>query len=262
MKRSVRYPLILAILLPLVLSVVISCVPQKKIKYLQRTQKNDTNSVYINSFAVTYQIQPHDNLYIRIVSLDDKTYQFFNSVSGGNGSEANASDLYLNSYSVNDSGYIEIPLLKKIFVRGLTVEQVKSQLQILVNQYLKETLVIVKLVNYNISVVGEVKAPGQYPVNQDKITIFEAISKAGDLTDFANRSKVALIRQTNNGSKVYYIDLTKIDVLSNSLYYLQPKDIIYVSPLGVKQWGSSTFPWGLAFSSISLILSLYLFFKK
>ncbi len=102
---------------------------------------------------------------------------------------------------------------------------------------LKNLLVIVKMVNFKITILGEAKVPGQLLIYQNKINIFEAISMAGDLTDFANRNKVALIRQVKGGSKIYYLDLTSDKLLSSELYYLAPNDILYISPLRVKQYG-------------------------
>lgn len=243
-----------------------SCVSQKKIKYLQRKQKADTSTFFEGNKTADYKIQPKDNLYIRITSLDEKTNQLFNSMNqttgvGGSTNYYNDASIYLNSYSVSDEGYIEFPILGKVYIKELTVEQTKSLLQQLVDEYIKESVVIVKMVNFKITILGEIKGPGQLMIYQNKINIFEAISMAGDLTDFANRNKVALIRQVKGGSKIYYLDLTSDKLLSSELYYLAPNDILYISPLRAKQYGFTTFPYTLVFSSITLIVTLITFFQ-
>jgi polysaccharide export outer membrane protein len=242
-----------------------SCVSQKKIKYLQQKQKEDTNTFFEANKTLDYKIQPKDNLFIKISSLDEKTNMLFNSMSGASSmtGATNQQDagIYLSSYSVSEEGYIEFPILGKIFVKELTVEQTKNLLQQLVDEYIKEAVVIVKMVNFKITVLGEAQHPGIFSIYQNKINIFEAISMAGDLTDFANRNQVILVRQFKGGSKTYYLDLTSNKVLSSDLYYLSPNDILYISPLRVKQYGFATFPYALVFSSITLIITLLTFFQ-
>ena len=235
-----------------------SCVSQKKIKYLQKKQKADTNTFFEGVKTADYKIQPKDDLYIRISSLDEKSNQLFNSMVQGGGQGA---DIYLSSYSVSNEGYLEFPILGKIYVKELTVEQIKSLLQQLIDEYIKESVVIVKMVNFHITVLGEIRSPGVLSVFQNKINIFQAIAMAGDLSDFANRNKVALVRQIKDGSKIYYLDLTSDKLLSSEFYYLAPNDILYISPLRAKQFGFTTFPYAFVFSSISFIITLVTLFK-
>jgi len=260
------------LLLPKYLSLILlaivlgtSCVPQKKIKYLQKEQAKDTNSFFSNKRDVEYKVQPKDNLYIRVFSLDEKAFIFFNKQSGTSSYNdyANDASIYLNSYSVTPEGFIDFPIVGKVYVRDLNVDQIKSMIQQLINEYLKETNVVVKVVNFRITLVGEVSRPGIFTIYKDDINIFEALSMAGDMTEFANRSKVALIRQTKGGSRVQYLDLTSDDILNSDFYYLQPSDIIYVMPLGYKRWGlGTTFPWAIILASISTSLLLINYFSK
>ncbi len=104
--------------------------------------------------------------------------------------------------------------------------------------------------------LGEVKNPGQYKIYQDNINIFEAVSMANDLTDFANRNKVAIIRQTKTGSEVIFIDMTKRDFLLSDYFYLKPNDIVYVQPLRGKQFTFANFPYGVVFGFISTTILL------
>lgn len=246
----------------LILMILASCVPQKKIKYLQSLQATDTTNAYLNKRPLDYRIQPGDNLYIRIFSLDEKTYLFFNRVSSSNNDQfTNDASIYLNSYTVDKNGFIDFPIVGRVCVKELNVEQVKEALQKKVDEYLTETLVVVKMVNFKITVLGEVKSPCQLSIYQDEINIFEALAMAGDLTDYANRNKIALVRQTHDGSKVIYLNLNKADIISSEYYYMMPNDIIYASPLGIKQWGFATFPYAIVFSAISTALLLINYFK-
>lgn len=227
-------------------------------------QEKDTTSLYSNKRDADYKIQVKDNLYIRVFSLDEKAYFFFNKQSGtGTYNDfANDASIYLNSYDVNSEGNIIFPIIGKVYVKDLTVEQLKIILEEKINEYLKETIVVVKMVNFKVTLVGEVMRPGEFSVYKNDMNIFEAISLAGDMTEFANRHKVALIRQVRGGSQVYYLDVTSAKILSSPFYYLQPNDILYIAPLGYKRWGfGSTFPWALAISSISMALLLISYFK-
>ena len=251
-------------LLFVVIALLSSCVTQKQVKYLQKKQKEDTTTSFSNSRIADYKIQSNDNLYIKVYSMDEKTYLFFNKQSQGSYANDYGSDamIYLNSYNVDDSGYISFPLIGKLFVRDLTLYQTKTLIETMVNEYLKETSVVVKMVNFKITVVGEVAKPGEIKVYQDKINIFEFLSLAGDLTEFADRGKVALIRQTKGVSTVVYLDLNSEKILTSEYYYLRPNDILYISPLGIKRWGFETFPWMTILTGISTIILTLSFFKN
>jgi len=242
-----------------------SCVPQKKIKYLQNLQKNDTTTLHAHKRDAYYQIQPKDNLYVRVYALDEKAYLFFNkqSITNSYNDYANDASVYLNSYDVKADGNIDFPIVGKVYVKGLTVDQVRTMLQQLVGEYLKETTVVVKLVNFKVTLVGEVMKPGEFTIYKEDINLFEAISMAGDMTEYANRNKVVLIRQVQGGSQVHYLDMTSAGILSSPYYYLQPNDIVYISPIGYKRWGlGSTFPWALVLSSITTALLMISYIKK
>jgi polysaccharide export outer membrane protein len=265
MKKALTLVAKLSLVYLIFLVLFSSCVPQKKIKYLQREQAKDTTSlIHSNNRDADYKIQPKDNLYIRVFALDEKAFMFFNKQSGSSSYNdyANDASIYLNSYDVNSEGYIDFPIVGKVYVKDLTVIQIKDVLQQMIGEYLKETTVVVKTVNFRITMVGEVMRTGQFTIYKDDINLFEAISLAGDLTEFANRNRVALIRQVNGGSQVHYIDLTSDKILSSDYFYLQPNDIIYVSPLGYKRWGlGSTFPWAVVLGAISTTLLLINYFK-
>jgi polysaccharide export outer membrane protein len=238
-----------------------SCVPHKKLLILQGSAQQDSIQPYRNDRSLTYLIQPGDNIYINVVSLDEKTAMMFNG--GGSSSAYLNSDasIYLNSYTVSEKGTIEFPLAGSILVQNLTIEEVKAKLQAILDQYIKETVLVVKLVNFNLTILGEVKQPGQYKVYKTEINILEAISMAGDLGSFANRKTVTIVRQTKNGSETKAVNLSSKDILSSPYYYLKPNDIIYVEPLKGKQFTFAEFPYAVVFSALSTLILMLNYIK-
>lgn len=239
-----------------------SCVPIKKQIYLQ-TKEDTTKTKFFSEQYLDFKLQPGNNLYVQVYSIDEELSQFFN-LGGGTTSGGNIyydAAIYLNSYLVNDSGFVELPFIGKLYVKGLTIEEAKEIIQDQIDKYVREIIVIVKLVNYNVTIVGEIERPGQYKIYQDRINIFEVISLAGDMTTFAKRDDIILVRKTEKGSKMYHIDLLRDNILESEFYYIMPDDIIYIKPVKGKNYAFESFPYTLVISSISLTLALIAIFK-
>jgi len=237
-----------------------SCVPQKKILYLQDIPSDDdTVYSFLNDRLLDYKVQAGDNLYIKINSLEEKSTTYYNEVSGS-GSSPGGNNLYLNSYLVNDTGYFHFPSLGYIYVKDRTAEEIQLILEKRLQEYLLNPVVIVRLASFRITLLGEFKSPGKYDVYQSNINLFEAISMAGDMTDFAKRDKIAIIRQTSRGSKIVRVNLNDKRILESDYFYLLPNDIVYAEPIKAKQFVSTNFPYGLVFSILSTVLLLYAFF--
>lgn len=255
MNKNILYSLTKTLLILLATSLLTaSCVSQKKLIYLQNKQKAISKNEFVNERIENYKVQPGDNLYIRINSFDEKTTMLFNSSDNRYGQNFNDMSVYLNSYTVAEDGAIDFPLTGKIQVQNLSIEQVKAEISKVLKVYLKETMIIVKLINFNVTLLGEVKDPGQYKIYQDKINLFEAIAMANDLGDFANR-KIKLIRQSKRGATIHILDLTDQNILESDFFYLMPNDIIYVEPLKGKQFTFSNFPYSVVFSALILLLN-------
>jgi polysaccharide biosynthesis/export protein len=259
---SSGYRIISIIILSLLLS---SCISMKRMKYLQPAgEKGTQNAQVFNTPNDKYKVQPGDNLYIRVSTLDEKTNSLFNIATGGSayGQQA-TSDLsvYLASYTVSDSGFITFPLAGKIQVAGNDEEKIEILVQQAVDKYLRDTKVIVKLINNKISVLGEVRKPGQFVVYQNGISIFEVIALAGDMNNYANRNQVQLIRKTGKGNEIHYLDLTSKNIISSPYYMLKPNDIVYVAPLNSRNFATEQFPYALIFGIISSTLLLLTYFK-
>jgi polysaccharide export outer membrane protein len=165
------------------------------------------------------------------------------------------------SYSIDKDGYLLLPLIGKILVKDKTISEVSVILKDSLNHILNQPVVTVKLVNRYVSVLGEVRNPGHFPYSQDKLTIYDAIGLAGDITDYGNRTKVMLIRNENGENLRINIDLTKSEILTSDYFFMRPNDIIYVVPLRKKFWGFNQFPFGLLLSAITTGLLIYTIVK-
>ena len=241
-----------------------SCVPQKKMLYLKEAQMLSENQSinYVNERSIDYKLQPGDNLFIRFVNIvDERSAALLNGSENGRYTASSESSIYLQSYTIDEDGFIELPLMGKMEVRNLTVDEAKDKMQKELDKYINQTTIIVKLSNFNLTVLGEVSRPGMFKVYQSQINLFEAISLAGNMTNFAKKSDVKIIRQTDNGSEILTVDMGSADILSSPYYYLKPNDIVYVEPLKIKQWGFTAFPYATVFSIISLVVTVYALFR-
>jgi len=243
-----------------------SCVPYKKMLYLKDAQMVTENQSanYINERNVDYKLQPGDNLYIRFINTIDERSAA--ALAGDNTSRtySTSSDasIYLHSYTLDENGCIELPLTGKIELKNLTVDGAKEKMQTEINKFVNQTTLIVKLSNFNLTVLGEVAKPGMYKVYQSQINLFEAVSMAGNMTNFAKKNEVKIIRQTDTGSEIHIVDMGQADILSSPYFYLKPNDIVYVEPLKIKQWGFTTFPYSTVLSIVTLAITLFNLLKK
>jgi len=232
------------------------CASRKKILMLQDISEQSTS--INNPGKASYHLQKGDNLYIKVYSVDEKTSKFFQSDFPN---LMNPTYLFLNSYTIDEKGYINVSFIDKLKVEGLTVEEAKNNIQKALNEYFKECTVTVKLVNFQVSVLGEVNKQGTFTIDKEQINLFQALGLAGGPKDFSNLKKVILVRQTDAGSKAQVLDITNLAVLESEYFYLMPNDIIYVEPVKAKMaiYGSNT-PY-IVFSSITsalLLLSILL----
>lgn len=242
-----------------------SCISQKRIKYVQdKASQLDTINEYLLKRTVSNTIQPYDELYIRVIGFDEQTYKFFNfdATTSANMMGNNSS---LIGYMVNDSGYIDFPIVGKIFLKDYSLEEAKDTIKKELTTYVNQVDVIVKFLNRNVTVLGEVKSPGRISIGREQITILDAIGLAGDLTDYANRNKITIIREDDNKAKFYYVDITTKDIVGSELYYIKPNDILYVEPLEAKYWGIKPSPPETVMTYITwmtTLITMYLFIKS
>ena len=237
----------------LLLPFIFGCSSYKHLIYLNPLPEGK-DSIFIQKRPV-YHLQPSDLLYVRIVSNNKEANELYNPmISGGTSNSAQIGGMYILGFIVSDSGSVNLPILGKVAVLGLSIDEAQEKIQNVTNKYLTDALAVVKLAQYKFTVLGEVNAPGYKIAQGDRINIFEAISQAGDLTYSSKRNKVLIIRQelisdktnksaaslnagTQAGNSIprlithtYQVDLTTPDILSSDAYFIQPNDIIYVKP--------------------------------
>lgn len=224
-------------------------------------QENGRGAVTIdiqNPREASYFIQTGDQLYIKVYSLDPKTSKFFQTDLPN---LMNPTYLYLNSYTVDSEGYIGFSFVDRLHVQGLNLEQAQKKIQDVLNEYFVETTSVVKLVNFQVSVLGEVHNPGTFTINREYVNLLQALSLAGGTTEFANINRLKLIRQTATGSQVYLVDLSKIELLSSDQFHLVPNDMLYLEPRNVKTYSSRAFPYSIVLSAISTAILIYTVIK-
>jgi polysaccharide biosynthesis/export protein len=244
-KKSILYLNIVVLLF------LASCVSQKNIKLIQEKVNKEMTSQFENPRITSYRVQPGDNLYVRVYSVDPKTSKFFQADFPY---LMNSTYQYLNTFVVDENGYIAFSFIEKLYVKGLSIPEVQKALQAQLDLYFKETTAFVKLVNFQVGVLGEVNTPGNFTIEQDQITILQAIGLAKGITDFGNYKKVKLVRQTSKGSEVYLVDLTDNKLLESPYYYLVPNDVVYIEPRNAKSWAYSQFPYQTFVYFLSLVI--------
>lgn len=241
-----------------------SCMSQKKIKILQPTDGQEYNRNEFNPInQQEYKLAKGDNLYIQVSTQDpqqDAASAF--SKQGSNGTYFSEVGIYLNSYTVDDKGEILVPVIGNINVDGLTVGETKTLLEENIAKYVNDPIVVVKMVNFNITLLGEVSRPGEYKVYQNKINLLEAFSLAGDITTYGNRHEVKLLRQNGKKIEMHVLNLSAENIIESPYFYLKPNDVLYVEPLKGKQFAFETFPYGLLFSTISTVIMLITFLRS
>lgn len=188
------------------------------------------------------KIQKDDLLDIVVSSIEPELLRPFNQQSGGYGSSGGNNGGYNRGYLVEVDGTINYPLLGKIKVAGLTRRQVIDLIQGKLEKegYIKDPIVTVRFQNFRISVLGEVNRPGTYNISSERITMFEALSLAGDLTIHGRRDRVAVIRETDGERTILYHDLRSMDVFQSPDFYLRQNDMIYVEPNRVRAEASAS----------------------
>ncbi len=234
-----------------------SCVPLKKVMYVQTKDVKDTLNTFILKQRPKNTVQPFDNLYINIISPDETTSRMFN-ITGNNGGQR-AIDYQMISYLVNDSGYVDFPFVGQIHVEGLTILEAKDAIQNALSQYISNAAVTVKFVGKSITVIGEVIRQGEYPIFSDNVTIFSALARAGGLGDFGNRENVTIIREEDGKTSFHHVDLTDKRITISDFYYIKPSDVIIVQPLKQKSYGFATFPYALVLTSLTTLIIVLTF---
>ena len=205
------------------------------------TDLSETSAGQLPPMDYLVRLQPEDELQITVNSEVPGATEIYNLPLFNPVDRANllvSKQPTSQTYVVNSKGDIDFPVLGTIHVQGLTIEQLKEYLTKEISKEVKDPIVTVNLINFKIAVGGEVKTPDTYSVSGNRITILDALAKAGDLTEYGERSNVLIIREENGQRTYAHVDLNSSDLLTSPYYYLQQNDYIYVSPNKIKQANS------------------------
>lgn len=244
-----------------------ACTSSKKILYLQDVQPLKQQDIE-NQYEV--KIHHDDLLAIMVNSKNPELALPFNMplISYQVGYQNNYTQRILG-YLVDSDGDIDFPILGKIHVAGMTRKELTEYLKqrLMDEDYIKDPIVTVQFLNFKISVMGEVNRPGSFDISSDRITLLEALSKAGDLTIYGRRDRVAVIREVDGVRTILYHDLRSSDIFQSPCYYLQQNDIVYVEPNKIKTGQSrinqnnSVSVWTSVISVLTSIVTLILVAK-
>jgi polysaccharide export outer membrane protein len=239
-----KYVLLLSILLG-----ATSCVSKKEMVYFQDVEGMQLKETLLNFEP---KIQAGDVLSINVSAQEAEASASFNLYETA--SPTNPKPL---THLVNSAGEINFPVLGTIQVKGFTTKELTEELTKKISEYIVKPIVNIRLTNFKITVMGEVKAPGTYPVPNERITIIEALGLAGDLNIQGKRNTVMLIREQEGERTFTNIDLTNKKLFNSPYYYLAQNDVLYVEPNKTKinssAVGTNT---SVIISSVSILITL------
>ena len=237
-----------------------SCVTRRKLTYLQFRGRDEGVITTVTPSA--YKVQPYDNLFIRVVTPDPQWSAMFNTMAASAYSySVSEQGADLVSYTVDDNGEILLPYAGKIMVAGKTLATITDELEKILTAYVADAAVTVKVINNYVSLLGEVQRPGRYPRYKERMNIFQALSMAGDLTDYGNRQKIQIIRQTPSGNLIKNFTLRDRSIMTSEFFYVMPNDVIYAEPMRGKFFNMASFPYSVILSSVTTFLLVLNYFK-
>ena len=243
---------------------LVSCGGARKFVYLSDMAPGEKYEVNLESATI---IHPNDRLDIKVSCKNPELAVPFNAQMGSYQISAdgsvNSAGVEVNAgYRVDDEGNIVFPVLGKINVGGKTLKEVSETIETMIEEgsYIKSPEVTIEFLNFKYTVLGAINSKGTYTVDGDKITILEAIAKAGDLARNARLDRVAVIRMVDGKQEIYYNDIRTAEIFKSPTYYLQQNDIVYVEPKyrerNEKAWQTATFIVSLGSLASTIIWAL------
>jgi len=224
----------------LIIASLSSCLSTKKTTYFQGEITNE--DVLRKMENQPYKLQVNDVLLITIKAENPKLVALFNTTSSSS-TTTSGNGLYFSGYTVDRHGNIRIPYIGELNVLGYTEREVREKIETELKSFIKnpETIfVTVKLEGIKFIVSGEVGSPGTMTLQQNQVSIVEALANAGDISIYGDRQHIQIIRKSLDGVKRYLVDMTDVAVFNSENFYIQPNDVIYVPALPQKSWGTGT----------------------
>jgi polysaccharide export outer membrane protein len=243
----------------LFLVMLFSCRSSKDLIFL----KDVSNKEISRGLPAEYILKTGDILYVSIKSMNPEVNLLYNPESNMENSTGQGylkyttpSGAYLYGFEVDPEENIKLPMLGKIKVSGIPLSQIETVVQKKVDEFLKDAIVKVKLLNFKITVSGEVRDPGDYYNYNNSITVLEALALANGNTDFATIKSVMVVRPVPEGRKTYMLDLSSKNVYLSEAFYLQPNDFVIVQPDKYKNFQLNSQAYSLVLSSLSVLIAV------
>ncbi|MFT4093294.1 MAG: polysaccharide biosynthesis/export family protein [Niabella sp.] len=271
-----NYPFVAVLLIISVTGYLSSCTPQRNLVYFSNLQQEGDTSQIINK--MTPKIEKGDMLGITIITLNPEYNQLFSSgavnqglitaqgtaaAATNNNTNFNGSQ---NGYQVDENGQVNLPVLGKVALAGLTRKEAQDKLTAEVARTAKEPIVNVKFLNYKVTVIGEVTRPGSFTIPDDRVNVLEALGMAGDMTPYSVRENVLVIREKDGQRNMARLNLTDKEVFKSPYFYLQQNDVVYVQPenkLKARQADAQRFQmWSIILSSISVLATTIYYISR
>ena len=241
-----------------------SCAPSRHFSYFNDLKDTTYNELIKNK--PDPEIQPDDLLSISVSSLNPESNVLFNNgvlQTIGGTSSALATTRTSEGYLVDANGTINFPVLGNVSLGGLTREQATAKMILEVKKSVKNPIINIRLLNFKITVIGEVNHPSTFTVPSEKISIIEALGLAGDLTIYGKRNNILIIREKYNTRSAFRINLESKDVFKSPAFYLQQNDVVYVEPIKSKALSTNGITYYFPFVSILItILSTIVIYSR
>jgi len=221
-----------------------SCITNRDLEYI-RSNKEIKKA---KANTQDYRLQIGDLISVQISTTTEQQHDFFNKENTSN-SQLMIQNPYLYGYIIKEDGNLDLPSFGVVKAAGFTLRELENVIKNIATSYFESPVVKLNIINFEITVLGEVNNPGTFKIVDPEVNILYALSLSGDMTQFGNRKKVKVIRNENELNRIFYVDLTEKGVLNNADFMLQPHDIIYVAPLRKKFY---------AFNNITSVVSLTL----
>jgi polysaccharide export outer membrane protein len=237
-----------------VLLLLSSCASRKDLVYYQ-----DIDSVQMNNSTYQSLLQPDDLLTIIVRGENPEAVVAFNmpNISYNATDQTGVETQRLFTYLIDNESNINFPVIGKIKLGGLSRVEAEKALVKEISKYVINPKIDLRILNYKITVQGEVNKPGTYPITSERVTVLEALSLAGDLTVYGKRNNIMLLREENGAKKVVRMDLTKADFINSPYYYLRQNDVVYVEPNKTKINSAAVGPnTGIILSAVSLLVTV------
>ena len=269
-KYSIHHLPSYIILLTSILLLTSSCVSTKKINYFDNKDQVD---LALSKQLYDAKIMPKDILQIQVFTMTPEAAEPFNLMKTGRGTTTTTSSTgqgTVYDYLVDNDGNIEYPVIGTIHLGGLGKTEAEQLIKSKIQPYMAEAenvVVHVRMMNYKYAVLGGVGHPGVFTTQNEKVSILEAIAQAGDLTTFAYRDRIFLIRENEHGEREYHqLNINDAEIFNSPYYYLQQNDIVYVEPKKVQArnsfFASSTSMWLSLFGMLTSVSTFILALTK